>query len=176
MLRLAALLMAIEIGLAANAAEPKELSDARQQFESLQHPTEADRVRYITRLVRLRESFTRRDAEKMFAVDKEVIRHPMPALADPRELAKKIAGKWTSPRHQYLYRADGTWTMLPEFIDGQKSTHGIWHVEGNQFSQGQSEADAERETIILLTSTDFVWSTKAVPYYMRRGDVFPWRE
>ena len=176
MWRVATLVLVIGIVSAAAAAEPKELADAHRKFESLQHPTEADRARYITRLVRLRESFTRRDADKMFAIDKEIVRHPMPVPSDPHELAKLIVGKWTSPRHQYLYRADGTWTMLPEFDQGYQATHGIWHVEGNQFSQGTSAADASHETIILLNSADFVWSTRVAPYYMRRGDVFPWRE
>jgi hypothetical protein len=175
MLRLATVLLGIGIVSAVAAAEPTELTDARRKFDSLQQPTEADRVRYVTQLVRLRESFTRRDADKMLAIDKEVMRHPMPVPPDPHQLAKLIVGKWTSPRHQYLYRADGTWTMLPEFEDGYQATHGIWHIEGNRFSQGQSDADASPETIILLTATDFVWSTRGV-YYMRRGDAFPWRE
>jgi hypothetical protein len=176
MLRVATVLIAMGIISAAGAAEPKELINARRHFEALKNPTEADRVRYISRLVRLRESFTRRDADMMLAIDKEVIRHPMPMPSDPYEIVKRVVGKWTSPRHQYLYRPDGGWTMLPELIDGEKATHGIWHIEGNQFVQGTSEADAPRETIILLDSTDFVWSTRVAPYYMRRGDVFPWRE
>jgi len=175
MLRVAALLFVIGIVSATTAAEPQELVDARRKFDSLQQPTEADRVRYITQLVRLRESLTRQDADKMLAIDKEIMRHPMPTPSDSHELAKLIVGKWTSPRHQYLYRADGTWTMLPEFIGGEKTTHGVWHVEGHEFSQGQSNADALPETIMLLTATDFVWSTRGV-YYMRRGDAFPWRE
>ena len=175
MLRVAKLLFVIGIVSATTAAEPQELVDARRKFDSLRQPTEADRVGYITQLVRLRESLTRQDADKMLAIDKEIMRHPMPTSSNSQELAKLIAGKWTSPRHQYLYRADGTWTMLPEFIDGEKTTHGVWHVEGNRFSQGQSDADASPETIILLTATDFVWSTQGV-YYMRRGDAFPWRE
>jgi len=52
--------MAIVIATSVAAQEPKELRDARGQFESLKHPTEADRVRYITGLVRLRESFRER--------------------------------------------------------------------------------------------------------------------
>jgi hypothetical protein len=176
LLRVTALLIAIGIVSLAKGDEPKQLTAARREFESLQHPTETDRIRYITRLVRLRDSFTRLEADKMMAIDKEVIRHPMPVPSDPNELVKRIAGKWTSPRHQYLYRADGTWTMLPEFEDGHRATHGIWRVERNQFSEGISEADASHETIILLTATDFVWSTRKSPFYMRRGDVFPWRD
>ena len=175
MLRVAASLFVIGIVSATTAAEPQKLVDAHGKFDSLQHPTEADRVGYITQLVRLREPLPRQDADKMLAIDKEIMRYPMPTPSDSLALAKLIVGKWTSPRHQYLYRADGTWTMLPEFIEGEKTTHGVWRVEGNQFSQGQSNEDASPETIILLTDTDFVWSTRGV-YYMRRGDAFPWRE
>ncbi len=176
MLRVATILLAVGIMSAAIAAEPKELGDARREFESLKNPTESDRMRYITRLVRLRESFTRADAEMMLAIDKEVIRHPMPVPPGPNELRRRVIGKWTSPRHQYLYRANGTWTMLPEFIDGEKSTAGTWSIEGNQFIQNFKNSPGSHEEIILLTATDFVWSTKTAPYYLRRGDVFPWRD
>ena len=177
MLHVPTILIAVGIVSAAIAAEPKELADARREFQSLKHPTETDRVRYITRLVRLRESFTRADAEMMFAIDKEVIRHPMPLPPEPNELPKRVIGKWTSPRHQYFAtRANGTWTMLPEFIDGEKSTAGTWSIEGNQFIQNFKNSPGSHEEIILLTATDFVWSTRTAPYYMRRGDVFPWRD
>ncbi len=173
---LAAFLVATSVA----AEEPKELRDARRQFESLRHPSEAERVAYITRLVRLRESFTRADYKKMEAIDAEVIRHPMPPGVDSAELRKRMVGRWTSPRHSYLYRADGTWTMLPEFEDGLQATHGVWHIEGNKFFQNAlvqpPEAPDTGETIITLTKTDFVWSTTKAPYYMRRGDVFPWRD
>lgn len=160
------------------ADEPTRLTELRQRFHALQHPTETDRVRYITALVRLRESFTRADSEKMQAIDAEVIKYPIPKDADSAALRKRIAGRWTSPRHQYLYREDGTWTMLPEFIDGEKTTHGVWHIEGNKFFQHasiQSPATEEGEVVIIVTDTDFVWNTRVAPYYMRRCDVYPWR-
>ncbi len=56
--------------------------------------------------------------------------------------------------------------MLPEFEDGIQSTHGIWRIEGNQFVEGTSVADATRETIIVLTKTDFIFGR----YYMKRGE------
>jgi len=178
--RIGILVAAIVIATSVAAEEPKELRDARRQFESLRHPSEAERVAYITRLVRLRESFTRADYKKMEAIDAEVIRHPMPPGVDSAELRKRMVGRWTSPRHSYLYRADGTWTMLPEFEDGLQATHGVWHIEGNKFFQNAlvqpPEAPDTGETIITLTKTDFVWSTTKAPYYMRRGDVFPWRD
>ncbi len=66
--------------------------------------------------------------------------------------------------------------MLPEFIDGVKSTAGTWRIEKNKFVQDFKNLPGSGEEIILLTATDFVWSTRRAPYYMRKGDVFPWRD
>ncbi len=158
--------------------EPKQLIELRQHFDSLQHPSEADRVRYITALVRLRESLTRADADKMKAIDTEIIKHPMPLDVDSAALRKRIVGEWRSPRHSYLYRADGTWTTS-DFTDANEATlHGLWRIEGNKFFLRMLDQPSEAETgktMIILTDTDFVWSTHIAPYYMRRGDVYPWR-
>ena len=175
MVRVATLLVAMTIIAEATAAEPKGLRDARREFDSIKHPTEADRVQYVTRLVRLRERLTRADTEALDAIDAEVIRHPMPADAAPPDLAKRLIGRWQSPRRPYFYHADGTWRSN-EDVPGE--TGGTWHIEGNQFFQNYSgEAPARGETIILITSTDFVFygSAKA-PYYLRRGTAFPWRD
>ena len=175
--RAATLGLAMLFAAAVAAEDPQRLIALRRQFDSLQHPTEADRVQYITALVRLRESLTRADYKEWEAIDAEIIKHPMPPDVDSADLRKRVVGEWTSPRHRYLYRADGTWTMLPEFEDGYQATHGVWHIEGNKFLQNAvmqpPEPPDKGETIIILTDTDFVWGT--APYYMRRGDVFPWR-
>ena len=161
-----------------SADEPKLLVELRQRFEALQHPRDADRIRYITALVRLRESLTRADADKMNAIDAEIIKHPMPLEVDSAALRKRIVGRWRSPRHSYLYRADGTWTTS-DFTDANEATpHGLWRIEGNKFFHRRLDEPSEAETgetIIILTDTDFVWSTHIAPYYMRRGDVYPWR-
>jgi hypothetical protein len=107
--RVAIVVAAILVATSATAEEPKALGDARRKFDSLQHPTEADRVRYVTRLVRLRESFTRADHAALDAIDAEIIRHPMPETADSGELSKRLVGRWQSPRRPYFYHADGTW-------------------------------------------------------------------
>jgi hypothetical protein len=174
MARIAILLATIAIVSAAGAAEPKELRDARRAFESLKHPIEADRVRYVTRLVRLRETFTRADYKILDAIDAEVIRHPMPGTADTRLLRERLVGRWQSPRRPYFYHADGTWTSDE---DTPKNTGGTWRIEGNQFFQNyRGDASARGENIILLTSTDFVYGSARAPYYLRRGSAFPWRE
>jgi hypothetical protein len=120
------------------AQEPRQLIELRRAFESLARSTEADRVRYITRLVRLRESFTRADYKQIEAIDTEVIKYPMPSDVNSADLRKHLVGQWTSPRHNYLYRADGTWMMLPEFVDGMQATHGVWRIERNRFFQNAS--------------------------------------
>src|SRR5437868_9189055 len=63
---------------------------------------------------------------------------------DDARLSKLIVGKWRSPRHDYEYRADGTWIMLPGEIDGIKMTHGVWRIEHGQliehsFTPGDSD-------------------------------------
>jgi hypothetical protein len=167
--RLAIVVAAILVATSATAEEPKELGDVRRKFDSLQHPTEADRVRYVTRLVRLRESFTRADLAALKAIDAEIIRHPMPATADSSELSKRLVGRWQSPRRPYFFHADGTWAAND---DTSQDTRGTWRIEGNRFFQNyRGEALDRGEIIILLTDTDFVYGL----YYLRRGTAFPWR-
>src|SRR6266516_5264302 len=167
--RIVILVTAVVIATSVAAQEPKELRDARRQFEALKHPSEADRVRYITGLVRLRESFTRADAEIMHAIDAEVLRHPMPATADSQALVQRLVGRWQSPRRPYFYHFDGTWASNE---DTPEDTGGTWRIERNQFFQNyRGEPRDSGETIILLTSSDFVYGTG--PYYLRRGTAFP---
>ena len=138
----------------------------------LRHPGENERVAYVTRLVRLRETYTRKDAEIMFAIDAEIVRHPMPAGADARLLAKRLIGRWQSPRHPYFYHADGTWASDD---NTPKDTGGTWRIEGNRFFQNYRVLSPSRgETIILLTDKDFVYGK--TPFYLRRGTAFPWRD
>src|SRR5437762_6420553 len=133
--RVASLAAALLYAVTASADEPERLAALRREFESKRNPREADRVRYITALVRLRESFTRADYKKMEAIDSEIIKHPMPSDVDSADLQKRLLGQWTSPRHSYLYRADGTWTMLPESEHGTQATHGLWHIKANKCFQ-----------------------------------------
>ena len=165
MVRIAILLASIVIISAANASEPKEFRDARREFEALKHPTEIDRVRYVTRLVRLRESFTRADDKILEAIDAEVIKHPMAAVADAAVLRKRLVGRWQSPRRPYFYHVDGTWASDEDRPD---STGGTWRIEGNRFSQDyRGEKPVAGEKIILLTSTDFVYGSERAPYWRR---------
>ena len=158
---------------AALAQEPTALIEARRDFEALKHPAEADRVRYITSLIRLRESFTRAQAKILFAIDAEVRRHPLPeTAAESNALSKRLVGRWQSPRRPYFYHANGTWFSDE---DAPGNTGGTWRIEGNKFFQNyRIMAPSRGETIIVLTDTDFVYGD--APYYLRRGTTFPWRD
>jgi hypothetical protein len=173
--RIAILVAAIVVATSLAAQEPKELRDARRQFESLKHPSETDRVRYVTRLVRFRESFMQKDnlrnnftpeeLEIIGIIDAEVVRHPMPATADARILVKRLIGRWESPRRPYFYHPDGTWAADE---DTPERNTGKWRIEGNQFFEnlGTPWPDSSGKTIILLTATDFVYG--AHPFYLIR--------
>ena len=103
--------------------------------------------------------------EDCFKVDAEIRRHPAPE--DTKGYTKLMVGKWSSPRHEYSYRADGTWSMLPEEEGG---TRGSWRIEGNRF---MSSADIEPEhtrtyTILLLTKDNFILTDGETVFYEER--------
>src|SRR5438034_3016913 len=126
-------IIALAMAMTAFAAEePAELTNARKDFEA--DPTEAARIQYITKLVRLREKILVAHRDGWEAIDAEIIRHPMPGAADSRLLL----GQWASPRHLYLFGADGTWTMDDEGLDLSIATRGTWRIEGNNYFQAFS--------------------------------------
>ena len=157
-------IIALTIAVTAFAAEePAELSNARKEFAA--HPTEAARVQYITKLVQLREKILAAHRDGWEAIDAEIVRHPMSGAAD----SKLLVGQWASPRHLYLYRADGTWTMDDEGLDLAVATRGTWRIEGNNYFQGFSrDSPFDRYTIILLTKEYFVFDG----YILKRGAHF----
>jgi hypothetical protein len=147
------------------AAEPKELASAKADFAKIAKPDEAAREHYITTLTRLREKLARSNGDWK-DVDAEIMRHPAPADADGKAQTKLREGIWTSPRHDYLYRKDGTWTMLPA---DPGTTHGTWHIEGNQCEERAivqgAAPDTSKYKIILLTPKDFVFTDGTAVFY-----------
>src|SRR5262249_7300918 len=99
------------------------------------------------------------------AIDAEIKQHPAPA--DAKALSQRLVGEWQSPRHEYLYRADGTWTMLPE---DPQTTHGTWRIEGNQYinTAATDPANTIQYTIILITKRDFVFTDGEIVFYETR--------
>jgi len=143
------------------------LDKAKRDYEKISHPSEADRSSYITRLVRLREKAIDGKTYDWQAINDEIKQHPAPNDSDSKTLSGLLAGQWESPRHDYLYRADGTWTMLPIETD---IIHGDWRIEGNQyFSTAATEPPLKTQyTVILISIKDFVFMDQTNIFYETR--------
>ena len=78
-----------------------------------------------------------------------------------------MVGKWSSLRHEYLYKGDGSWPMSSA---DEGTTHGRWRIEGNQFFTTVSRGPSEpaKYTIILITKKDFVIADQSSVFYERR--------
>ena len=101
-------------------------------------------------------------------VDAEIKQHPAPKDSDSKAFTALRVGQWESPRHDYLYRADGTWTMLPAEPD---ITHGTWRIDGNQYFETAATDPplASQYTIILISKRDFVFTDNDVVFYETRS-------
>ena len=139
-----------------------DLEDAKRHFEKISPPSETARSDYITRLVRMREKAARLNTDEWKIIDDEIRQHPAPKEFDSK-ISGRLVGKWSSPRHDYLYRGDGAWTMLP-------ADEGRRRIEGNPFvttaSIGASAPD--QYTIILITNKDFVIADRSSVFYEKR--------
>jgi hypothetical protein len=143
------------------------LAQIKHDYGKIFHPSEAARADYVTRLIRLREQAARTKTDAWQAIDAEIKQHPAPNDSDSKALSNLLVGKWESPRHDYLYGADGTWTMLPVEPD---ITHGTWRIEGNQYfdTAATDPPETTQYTIILITKTDFVFADQEVVFYEKR--------
>ena len=72
------------------------------------------------------------------------------SLPSDQECSKLMVGAWRSPRHDYLYFADGTWWMgKPD----PSVTHGKWHIlNGTLFSSYTGQLSTEPETYYTIQS------------------------
>jgi len=139
------------------------LQEAKRDYEKISKRSEAARSDYITRLVRMRE----KAADEWQAIDAEIKRHLAPTDSNSTRLSSLLVGEWASPRHDYLFRADGTWTMLPV---EENVTHGRWHIEGNQYfdTVATDPPETSQYTIILITKKDFVFTDQTHVFYETR--------
>jgi hypothetical protein len=144
-----------------------DFEEAKRHFDKISQPSEVARLDYITRLVRMREKAARQKSDEWKAIDNEIRQHPAPEKSDGKVLSSRLVGKWSSPRHDYLYKSDGSWTMLPA---DEGTTHGTWRIEGNQFFTTASigPPDPARYTIILVTKNDFVIADQSGVFYETR--------
>jgi tetratricopeptide (TPR) repeat protein len=143
------------------------LNAAKAEYEHSSHD-EAARVRYVTKLADMRAPLGPKikythdlDARGAYidqadAIDQELRRHPMPRNVDPRKLRQLLIGEWNSPRHTYVFRADGTNGISDEQRDK-------WRIEGNQLIE-----DGAGGTIILLSSDYFIYAEKDAVFFHSR--------
>ena len=143
------------------------LEEAKRDYAKISPPSEAARSDYISRLIRMREKAARLKTDEWQAIDTEIKQHPASKDSDSKSLSARLAGRWASPRHDYLYRIDGTWTMLPA---DEHTTHGRWRIEGNQFfnNAATERSDTAPYTIILITRKDFVFMDQSTVFYEKR--------
>jgi hypothetical protein len=135
-----------------NAATLGEQFDAaKAEYEQSSPRDEAARARYVTRLAQLVDQRVQaywktgeRDAEYTSLAENmnaELKNNPLPKDSDSKRLTQLLIGKWQSPRHTYLFKANGKYGME----DGPMDTS--WKLSGNQLIEGTS-----RGTIILLNA------------------------
>jgi len=151
----------LALALPGLAQEPVELQEARAEYGKSEQ-TENARSSYITKLVRMRERMAASHDKAWQAVDAEIMRYPAPG--DSAAFSRIMLGKWRSPRHDYVYRGDGTWSMLPAEPD---ATRGTWHFEGNVCVE-TNIMGTYRYTTLLLTPTDYVCTDGKVVFYRKR--------
>lgn len=152
----------ISIGSQSVVGQSGELDKAKTEYAKAEQ-TETARVSFVTKLTHMRARFAKANNEQWKAVDAEVMRHPAPA--DSAELSKLLIGEWASPRHEYVFRSDGTWSMLPAEPD---ATRGTWRIEGNQYFDTGLGGQTTKYTILLLTVNDFVFTDREVVFYETR--------
>jgi hypothetical protein len=79
------------------------------------------------------------------------------ALPDDATLSRLLVGTWQGPRHQTVYRADGTWLLDPP--DEGDNTRGKWRIENGKlietwrFSDESSDSTSTEEIIELTEKT-----------------------
>src|SRR4029077_12199060 len=121
------------------------LKAAKTEYDTSSHD-EAARVRYVTKLAGMLgkgmqywwRTHDKMGGPNLDGVEEELIKHPMPRNVDSRKLTQLLIGKWASPRHVYVFRADGTYGVADEQRDK-------WRIDRNEYID-----DVSRGPIILL--------------------------
>jgi hypothetical protein len=156
------LLLSLSVGADQPAAAPgPELKAVEARYDQTQlAKDESLREKYILELAALRWKLASQNEPGWQAVDAEIAKHPAPANADAKALSTLRVGTWYSPRHDYLFKADGTWIMDPGDNDGN-NTHGTWGVHGNDYAEKTAPPLDTNSTykIILLDTNNFIYAT-----------------
>ena len=156
-----AILVVAEVS--AVAAEKQDFEAAKQQFEQRSHD-EAARVTYVTKLAQIADRLVteyrgsgQRNDELMGAINSELQKHPAPKNIDSKKLRQLLVGKWESPRHTYVFRANGKCGTEGGAIDGN------WRIQGSQLIQGDLSGP-----IILLNQDYFIYSSRGSVFFHSR--------
>jgi hypothetical protein len=131
---------------------------------------EALRQKYIMELSTLRMKIARADEDGWQEVDHEIAKHPAPANGDSHALSALRLGLWHSSRHDYTYKANGTWKMTDGGEDDPDATHGVWSIQGNRYTDYATEADSDTGTytLILLDHENFIFADNDTIFYEKR--------
>jgi hypothetical protein len=150
-----------------SARYAQTLGKMKRNYDKIAHPSETARAAYIMRLIRLRDEAVRLKTDAWQAIDAEIRQHPAPIVSNSEALSNLRVGQWESPRHDYMFRADGTWTMLPVEPD---ATNGTWRIEGNRYFETVATDPPlmTQYTSILLTKGDFVFTDGDIIFYETR--------
>ena len=137
-------------GVSTHATEKQEFDAAKQEYEQSSRD-ETARVAYVTKLAQIKERLLREQNEQADnlkrAINSECQKHPTPKDVDSKKLRQLIVGKWASPRHTYVYLANGKCGMEGGALGNS------WRIQGNQLIQGTTSG-----SIILLTQEYFIYS------------------
>jgi hypothetical protein len=150
--------------VSAQTADKQNLEAAKQEYQQSSRD-EAARVTCVTKLAQIADRVVsqyrgsgQRNDELMGAINSELQKHPAPKDIDSKKLSQLLVGKWESPRHTYIFRANGKWGNE----DGPMSSN--WRIHGNLLIE-----DGSRGTIILLNRDYFIYSSSkdAVLFHSR---------
>lgn len=133
-----------------------EVDAAKAEYDESNHDEPA-RVSYLTKLAKIRERHleeywrgsdrSEEDIRLAQRINEEFLAHPASPDADAKKLSHLLVGKWQSPRHIYIFRAD----RKCGFEDGPVDTS--WRISGNQLIEAGSPA-----TIILIDDNYFIYA------------------
>jgi len=137
----------------ATEGEPEFVSKLDRVSERLKQLRQQERAQIIERHVQEYRQTREVDEDCPIlsqAIDQELNAHPTAKNANPKKLARFLIGRWQSPRHIYVFNADGT-TGLEDDTTARKQK---WRIRGNQIFEDNVPA----ATIILLNSDYLVLS------------------
>jgi hypothetical protein len=156
----------------AQTSEEKEVETARLEYEqSVPSDNEAARLRYVSKLAEIYYRFLKnywatgdKSANYVPLINAELKKHPAPKDSDSKKLSELLVGKWRSPRHVYIFSADGRSGTEGNPLNDR------WRIEGNKYIDSKTKP-TRAYTIILLNAQYFIYTEgKAVFFHARESD------